>query len=62
MGKVRSYLKDVFVELSERVTWPKWDQLMESTTIVLVAMLIISVAVWLVDLGLTYLLNAIYTI
>lgn len=49
MNKITSYLKESYQELTEKVTWPAWLQLQQSTMIVLVATLLITLIVLLMD-------------
>ena len=42
MNKIASYFRDSFKELTEKVTWPTWPQLQQSTMIVLAATIVIS--------------------
>ncbi|MBP9213122.1 MAG: preprotein translocase subunit SecE, partial [Chitinophagaceae bacterium] len=37
MNKISTYFKDSYRELVEKVTWPTWMQLQQSTVIVLIA-------------------------
>jgi len=62
MKKIEAYFKDSYRELLEKVTWPTWQQLQQSTMIVLVATLIITAIVWLMDLGIASLLDLFYSI
>jgi len=62
MNKIQSYFKDSYKELMEKVTWPNWQQLQQSTMIVLVATLVITAIVWLLDLGSTNLLKFVYSL
>ncbi len=50
MNKVSTYLSESYKELVEKVTWPNWAQLQQSTVIVLAATLIITAVVWVMDL------------
>jgi preprotein translocase subunit SecE len=50
MNKVSNYFSESFRELTEKVTWPTWQQLQQSTMIVLVATLLITGLVALMDL------------
>ena len=50
MNKVTNYLKESYHELLEKVSWPNWSQLQQSTVIVLVATLLITAMVWVMDL------------
>lgn len=49
MNKVSNYLRDSYKELVEKVTWPNWEQLQQSTMIVLASTLIITAIVGLMD-------------
>ncbi len=61
MSKVSAYFRDSYRELMEKVTWPTWSQLQQSTMIVLVATLIITGIVWVMDLGIASLLDLVYS-
>lgn len=50
MNKVSAYLGDSYRELVEKVAWPTWEQLQQSTIIVLVATLVITAVVSIMDL------------
>jgi preprotein translocase subunit SecE len=50
MNKVTTYFKESYRELLEKVSWPTWSQLQQSTVIVLVATLVITGVVWAMDL------------
>jgi preprotein translocase subunit SecE len=49
MNKVTNYIKESLKELTEKVTWPNWAQLQQSTMIVLVATLLITFIVLAMD-------------
>jgi preprotein translocase subunit SecE len=49
MNKFSAYLKDSYNELVDKVTWPTWDQLQQSTMIVLGATLFITLLVSIMD-------------
>ena len=49
MNKFASFVKESYVELTEKVSWPKWEQLQQSTLIVLGATLFITAIVALMD-------------
>jgi preprotein translocase subunit SecE len=42
MNKIASYFRESFKELTEKVSWPTWPQLQQSTMIVLAATLVIT--------------------
>lgn len=60
MTKVSNYFTDSYRELLEKVTWPTWIQLQQSTMIVLAATLVITGIVWLMDFVAAGGLNFIY--
>jgi preprotein translocase subunit SecE len=50
MNKVTTYFRESYKEMLEKVSWPTWTQLQQSTLIVLVATLVITALVWGMDL------------
>jgi preprotein translocase subunit SecE len=61
MNKITIYFRESYKELLEKVTWPTWLQLQSSTIIVLVATLLITVLVWIMDLASSSILHLIYS-
>ena len=61
MNKVSNYFRDSYKELTEKVTWPTWAQLQQSTLVVLGATIIIMGIIGLMDLGSNELLKLIYS-
>lgn len=51
MEKVTLYFQEAYDELVHKVTWPTWAELQESAVVVLIASLIISLVVLLIDLA-----------
>lgn len=62
MNKISTYFRESYTELTEKVTWPSWLQLQQSTVIVLVATIIITALVWVMDFASQGLLKAIYSL
>lgn len=60
MNKVSNYFSESYRELLEKVTWPTWTQLQQSTMIVLAATLVITAVVWAMDFVAAGGLNFIY--
>jgi preprotein translocase subunit SecE len=60
MNKITAYVKESFKELTEKVTWPSWLQLQQSTMIVLATTLVITFIVLLMDSGIGNGLRFIY--
>lgn len=62
MSKFSQFVKDSYLELTQKVTWPNWNNLQQSTIIVLVATIIITLIVWLMDFISSGALNFIYSL
>ncbi len=62
MNKISLYFKESYSELLEKVTWPTWLQLQQSTIIVLVATVIITAMVWIMDFSSNQLLKLVYSL
>ena len=60
MNKITNYIKESLKELTEKVTWPNWLQLQQSTMIVLVATLVLTFVVLAMDSGIGNGLRLIY--
>ena len=62
MNKLTAYFRDSYKELVQKVTWPGWDQLQQSTMIVLVATLFITAIVGVMDFGINGILKFVYSL
>jgi preprotein translocase subunit SecE len=62
MNKVSTYVKESYNELLEKVTWPNWAELQQSTAIVLVATVVIMLLVGVMDFGSNELLKLVYSL
>ncbi|MEO6612781.1 MAG: preprotein translocase subunit SecE [Chitinophagaceae bacterium] len=49
MNKIAHYFKESYKELTEKVSWPSWAQLQQSTMIVLAATLVVTFIVLAMD-------------
>ena len=58
VGNSKLFVQEAVAEL-RKVTWPDWDQLKSATTVVLVFVLGISLVIWLMDLSVRTIVNAI---
>ena len=61
MAKVSEYIKESYIELTQKVTWPTWTELVNSAILVLIAALIIALIILVMDQGIHFLLNSFYT-
>ena len=62
MNKITTYFRESYKELLEKVTWPTWPQLQSSTIIVLVATLLITLLVWIMDFVSSSILHFVYSL
>jgi len=62
VNKVTNYFKESYKELMEKVTWPSWSELQQSTVIVLVATLLITAMVYVMDVFSNGVLKFIYSL
>jgi len=60
MKKIRRYIKESFTELIHKVTWPTWSELQNSTTVVMIASLIIALVVWVMDYAFDNVMSFVY--
>lgn len=49
MNKITNYFRESYKELNEKVSWPTWTQLQQSTMIVLASTLLITFIVLAMD-------------
>ena len=62
MGKLINNVKESFVELTKKTSWPSWDKLQSSAILVMVTTVLLAVVLWLVDLAFQSLMSLIYTL
>ncbi len=62
MAKFTNYVKESFVELTKKTTWPSWDKLQESALLVMVSTIVLALVLWLVDFVFQKLMVLIYSL
>jgi preprotein translocase subunit SecE len=62
MNKIKEYIKLSTDELVNKVSWPTWEDLQESTIIVMVASLVIALLIGVIDLACQFSLGFFYNI
>lgn len=60
MEKIKLYIQEAYDELVNKVTWPTGAELQESSVVVMITSIIISLLVVLMDVGFRYGTGAIY--
>ena len=53
-------IKESYNELVHKVSWPTKSELANSTIIVMVASIVASLVIWLIDLGINSLMHVVY--
>jgi len=61
MSSVTEYIKESYIELTQKVTWPTWRELQSSAVLVLVAAIIIAMVILGMDQIIAYVLKQFYT-
>jgi preprotein translocase subunit SecE len=54
------YVKESYIELTQKVTWPTWRELQSSAIVVLVAAMIIAMVIFGMDRAIQFVLDKIY--
>jgi len=62
MSKFGSYIQEAYDELVHKVSWPSWDELQQTTIIVLVALAIVTLVIFGMDAVSEGVLTTIYNI
>ena len=60
MSKFSEAIESTTDELKNKVTWPTWQELQSSTVLVMIATLILSVVIGIIDLVGSQLINLLY--
>ena len=61
MAAVTEYIKESYIELTEKVTWPTWRELQNSAMVVLIAAIIIAMVIFGMDQVIHFILDKLYT-
>ncbi len=62
MAKFGTYVQEAYDELVHKVSWPSWDELQQTTIIVLVALALVTLLVFGMDFASERVLSVIYGI
>ena len=60
--KIKAYLAESYKELTQKVTWPTWQELQSSAIVVMIASLIIAMLIYLMDASFSQIMKLIYGI
>jgi preprotein translocase subunit SecE len=61
MANVTEYIKESYIELTQKVTWPTWRELQNSAILVLIAAIIIALVIFGMDQLISYVLKQFYS-
>ena len=62
MRKFINYLKESYVEMTKKVTWPTWDKMQSSAIVVMVASAIFALVIFAMDKVIETAMKLIYTL
>ena len=62
MSKVGNYIQEAYDELLHKVTWPTWEELQQTTVIVLIALSLVTAVIFGMDLVAENVMKFIYNI
>ena len=62
MPKKESYIKSSYDELINKVSWPTWSELQNSSVVVAIASIIIALIIYLMDQTFSSILNVFYSL
>lgn len=62
MAKFGTYIQEAYDELVHKVSWPSWDELQQTTIIVLVSLIIITLVIFGMDFLSERVLTLLYNI
>ncbi|HDJ34069.1 MAG: preprotein translocase subunit SecE [Bacteroidales bacterium] len=60
--KIKNYIQEAYTELVHKVSWPTWGELQSSAIVVMVASLLISLVIFLMDISFKNILELIYSL
>ncbi|HVS91835.1 MAG TPA: preprotein translocase subunit SecE [Mucilaginibacter sp.] len=60
MAAITEYIKESYIELTQKVTWPTWRELQNSAVLVLVASIIIALLIFGMDQIIHFVLDKFY--
>ena len=60
MAKFGNYVQEAYAELVHKVSWPSWDELQQTTIIVLVALVFITLIIFGMDFAAEQVLSLTY--
>ncbi|MFA6834600.1 MAG: preprotein translocase subunit SecE [Bacteroidaceae bacterium] len=58
--KIKTYFDNVYNELVNKVSWPTWSELISSTTVVMIASVMIAIGIFIMDFVFRHLMSFIY--
>ena len=62
MRKFINYLKESYVELTKKVSWPSWPKLQSSALLVLGTTVLLAALIFVIDFAFQHIMEFIYTL
>ena len=62
MSKVGTYIQEAYDELLHKVNWPTWEELQQTTVIVLIALALVTAVIAGMDIVTEFVMKFVYNI
>lgn len=62
MSKIGTYIKESYTELTKKVSWPSWAELQSNATVAMVATVIVSILVLVMDMVFKNVMTLVYNV
>lgn len=62
MSRIGSYVQEAYDELLHKVSWPSWEELQQTTIIVLVSLALVTTVIFGLDIASENVLKFVYNI
>lgn len=62
MAKFGTYIQEAYDELIHKVSWPSWDELQQTTIIVLVSLALITLLIFGMDIAADKVMTMLYSL
>lgn len=49
MAGIKTFIQESYHELIHKVSWPTWDELQESTVLVFITIILLTIAIFMMD-------------
>lgn len=62
MKRIKAFIKESFTELTQKVTWPTYEELRDSSIVVLIASFLFALMIFIIDSSFSFIIKQIYNL